>query len=100
MRSNFTGPLRLVASIRGEGTLLWANSVGRPVTYAIDLYRQGQLRSANGDVRGSLSSLVGRNPPNVRLRMEDGLEVRIALTDIEADSASIDLLAPVPSLAA
>jgi hypothetical protein len=91
--------MRLIRSIRGEGTLLWAASSGRTVSYAIDLYRQGQMLSGNGDLRGSLASLVGRNPPNVRLRLADGLEVGIALTDIEADRAMFDLLGPPPSLA-
>ena len=99
MRATVTGPIRLIRSIRGEGTLLWAASSSQTVSYAIDLYRQGQLLSGNGDVRGSLASLVGRNPPNVRLRLADDLEVGIALTDIEADRAMFDLLEAPTSLA-
>jgi hypothetical protein len=99
MRATVTGPLRLIRSIRGEGTLLWAASSGQTVSYSIDLYRQGRILSGNGDVRGSLTSLVGRNPPNVRLRLANGLEVSVALTDIEADTATFDLLDPPPLLA-
>ena len=69
------------------------------MSYSIDLYRQGRILSGNGDVRGSLTSLVGRNPPNVRLRLANGLEVSVALTDIEADTATFDLLDPPPLLA-
>jgi hypothetical protein len=95
MRASHTGPLRLIRSIRGEGTLLWAAASARPVAYAIDLYSQGQMRSGNGEVRGTLSSLVGRNPANVRLRLADGVEIPVELTEIEPDRAMIDLVAPV-----
>jgi hypothetical protein len=99
MRSTVTGPLRLIRSIRGEGTLLWAASSSQAVSYAIDLYRQGQVLSGNGDIRGSLAGLVGRNPPNVRLRLVGGVEVGIALMDIEADEAIFELVEPPLSLA-
>jgi hypothetical protein len=89
--------MRLVRSIRGEGTLLWGVNGTRAVTYAIDVFRQGQMSTASGDVRGDLSSLVSRVPANVRLRFSDGEEVAVALSDIEADAAMIELRGPAPS---
>lgn len=91
MRANQSGPLRLVGSLRGEGTLLWGSSGARPVTYSIDVYSQGQMRTGNGEVSGGLSNLVGRSPANVRLRLADGAEVGVALSEIEADRAMIEL---------
>ncbi|HEY1435778.1 MAG TPA: hypothetical protein VGG65_10400 [Thermoanaerobaculia bacterium] len=88
------GPLRLVKSLRGEGTLMWGRGSAREVSYSIDLYGQGPLLSGDGDVRGNLADLVGRSPANVRLRLASGHEAPITLCGIEADSASIDLVKP------
>jgi hypothetical protein len=90
------GPLRLLKSLRGDGTLMWGRRATRPVTYSIDLYGQGQLLSGDGDVTGDLTDLVGRAPANARLRIASGQEAPIAFRDIEADSASIELVHPVP----
>jgi hypothetical protein len=91
------GPLRLLKSIRGDGTLMWGRRATRDVAYSIDLYGQGPLLSGDGDVRGDLSDLVGRAPANVRLRLASGQETEIVLCGIEADSASIDLVKPASS---
>jgi hypothetical protein len=96
MRGNLGGPLRLLRSMRGQGTLLWGANGSRAVTYAIDVYGQGQMRTASGDVRGDLAALVSRSPANVRLRFEDGTEVPAALNDIEADTATVELQGPAP----
>ena len=90
--------MRLLKSLRGDGTLLWGRSATRPVSYCIDLYRQGRFLSGDGDVRGELSDLVGRAPSNPRLRLESGQEVPIAVRDIAADAASIQLLQPLSSV--
>ena len=97
MRPKHGGRLRLVRSLRGEGALLWGKAGACPVNYAIDLYSQGDHHSGGGDVRGDLAFLVGRSPTDVRLRLAGGLEVSVALTDIEADGATIELVGPVPS---
>jgi hypothetical protein len=89
------GPLRLLKSLRGDGTLMWGRRSARPVVYSIDLYGQGSMMSGDGDVQGDLSELVGRSPSNVRLRLSDGQEAAIALRGIEADSASIELAHPL-----
>jgi hypothetical protein len=96
MRGNLGGPLRLLRSMRGQGTLLWGANGSRPVAYAIDVYGQGQMRTASGDVRGDLAALVSRLPANVRLRLEDGTEAPAALNDIEADTATVELQGPAP----
>jgi hypothetical protein len=91
------GPLRLVKSLRGEGTLVWGRRPSRGVSYSIDLYGQGSSLSGDGDVRGDFTDLVGRDPADVRLRLANGEEAAIVLIDIEADAASIELLSPVSS---
>jgi len=48
-------------------------------------------------VGGDLTSLVGRAPANVRLRLADGAVVPVALTDVEADSATVELMGPIPT---
>jgi len=86
--------------MRGEGALLWGKAGSRRVSYAVDLYSQGQMRSGNGDVRGDLAALVSRAPANVRLRLEDGVEVGVSLSDIGAESAVVELLGAIPSVPA
>lgn len=90
MRATVSGHLRLAASLRGEGALLWGKRGEQPVSYAIDIYRQGLAHLANGDVRGDLKRLVGRVPADVRLRLASGEAVRVSLTDIEPDAASVE----------
>ena len=67
------------------------------MTYAIDIYGQGKLRSASGDVRGDLAVLVARSPANVRLRFA-GLAavVPVSLGEVDTDTATIELLGPAP----
>ena len=90
MRPTVGGPLRLAASLRGDGVLLWGKHSSAPVSYAVDVYRQGSAHVASGDVRGDLNRLAGRAPADVRLRLADGEEVRVTLTDIEPDIASVE----------
>ena len=90
------GHMRLVQSLRDQGTLLWGVRGERSVAYALDLYSQGEMITGNGDVRGDLATLVGRAPTDVRLRLADGVEVSVALTDVEPDNANIEVLGPLP----
>jgi hypothetical protein len=94
------GHLRLVRSLRDEGTLLWGVRGERPVTYAVDLYSEGELLTGNGDVRGDLAKLVGRTLADVRLRLADGVVVSVVLTDVEPDNANIEVLGAMPPGAA
>jgi hypothetical protein len=96
MNRGRTGPLRLLKTLRGDGTLVWGRRSTRAVSYSVDLYGQGRWLSGDGDVRGELSELVGRALLNVRLRLADGLEAPISIRDIDAESASIELVNPVP----
>jgi len=95
MHTKRGGPLRLLKSMRGDGTLMWGRQAARAVSYCIDLYGQGGFLSGDGDVRGDLSDLVGKAPSNTRLRLASGEEAPVTLGDIEADSASIELLKPL-----
>lgn len=96
MHNKRGGHLRLVRSLRDEGSLLWGKRGERAVTYAVNLYRQGELLTANGEVSGDLATLVGRTPADVRLRFADGTVLPVALTDVEPDSATVEILQPVP----
>ena len=96
MKRGRAGPLRLLKSLRGDGTLIWGRRSARPVSYCIDLYGQGSWFTGDGDVRGDFADLVGRSPADVRLRLSDGREAAVALGDIAADVASIELVDPVP----
>ncbi len=97
MRPARDGRLRLLQSVRGEGPLMSARRAARPVAYCIDIYAQGKFRSGDGDVSGDFRDLVGRSPADVRLRLANGLELRVALRGVTKDSASIELLAPAPA---
>jgi hypothetical protein len=97
MNRGRTGPLRLLKSLRGEGTLLWGRQSARAVSYSVDLYGQGRWLSGDGDVRGELADLAGRVLLNLRLRLADGREALVAIRDVQPDSASIELLNPVPA---
>jgi hypothetical protein len=91
------GPLRLLRSLRGDGTLMWGRGATRAVAYSIDLYGQGQYLSGDGEVVGDLADLVGRAPSNPRLRLASGEEAALIFRGIAADGASIELLRPVPA---
>jgi len=97
-RSYRGGPLRLVKSLRGEGLLMWGRRASRRVAYRIDVYRQGLLLSGDGELSGEFSELVGRSPPNARLRLAGGQELPVGLLDIGADAASVELLSPPASI--
>jgi hypothetical protein len=88
--------MRLVTTLRGDGTLLWSASGARPVSYSIAVFGQGSMRSASGDVQGDLKLLVARSPANTRLRLEGGAEVQVKLSNIGHDAAVVELLAPLP----
>jgi hypothetical protein len=77
-------------SLRGEGALLW-DAGERPVSYRIDLYAQGDQRSGNGDIQGDLAAFLDEAPAGLRLKLDDGREVEVALTDTEIDAARIEL---------
>lgn len=77
--------------MRGEGALLW-DTGQRPVSYRIDLYERGAVRSSSGDVRGDLSALVDEPPSHARLRLDGGREVEVTLLETEADVARIELV--------
>ena len=95
MNRGRAGPLRLLRSLRGDGALVWGRRSSVAVSYCVDVYGQGRWLSGDGDIRGDLTELVGRTPVNARLRLADGHEASIAIRDIGADSASIELLNPV-----
>jgi hypothetical protein len=95
MNPRIGSPLRLLKTMRGEGALVWGKRGFRRVNYCLDLYGHGRILSGDGDMRGDLADLVGRIPLNARLRLAGGEEVRIAFCDIDAEVASIELLAPM-----
>ena len=94
MRPRYGAQLKWRGSLRGEGALLW-DAEQRPVSYRIDLYEQGDQRFNSGDIRGDLAALVDETPAQVRLRLDNGHEVEIVLSDTEADEARIEFAGAV-----
>lgn len=93
------GPIRLDRTLRGQGELSWGPREVRAVAYAIDFYRQGPLRSAAGDLSGDFTAIANRRPIPARLRLEDGEQLAVLLSDIDAGSAMIELAPSQPAAA-
>jgi hypothetical protein len=80
--------LKLVGSLRGAGALL-SGSLKINVSYAIDLFRRGQMRVAGGEVDGRMAVKL-RTSKACTLRLEGGELIVVALREVAADFASFD----------
>ena len=89
MRGPRGGPMRLIKTLRGKGELRWGARQKREVSYGIDFYSQGALRSAAGDVRGDLAALADRPRVEARLRLEDGEELQVDRTAVAISVAHV-----------
>src|SRR5437867_2828456 len=87
---SFHAKLTLLDSLRGEGALTWAGGSAK-VAYEISIFLQRGEPSSTGSVDGDLRRLVAR-PGDGRftLRMADGQEIAVTLSDIEDDGAALD----------
>jgi hypothetical protein len=92
---SFHPKLTLLDSLRGEGALTWAGGRAK-VAYEISIFLQRGEPSSTGSVDGDLRRLVAR-PGDGRftLRLADGHEVAVTLSDIEDDGAALDAVGDV-----
>lgn len=89
MRANRWSTLRLLGTLRGEGVLIGLGAE-TAVRYQIELFKRGAQETAAGEVERLQGSLRGEPCP-ARLRLSDGVEIAIALTDVRADVATFDV---------
>jgi hypothetical protein len=98
--SSFRGPrwarakLKLIGSLRGAGALVWSGGA-IPAAYEIDLFANGDQRSASGNLEGDFAKLAVLDPApeGLLLRLQDGREVAIDIAEIEPDFAEFDTIA-------
>jgi hypothetical protein len=83
------GPLKLIATLRGQGSFL-AAARRIPVTYQVDLYRRGGGQLASGEVAGQMTGRVA-SAQTGSLTLEDGQTVGLILREVAADMAAFDL---------
>ena len=83
------GPLKLIGTLRGDGSLL-AAARRVAVTYQIELYRRGTMALASGEVSGDMSSRMAQANTGT-LRLETGETVNVTLREVAADMAAFDL---------
>ncbi len=88
MRNSRGGPLRLLATLRGDGALLSARSPIE-VRYQVDLFTRGAVLIATGEVEGRLAPLRGKQE-GFRLRLEDGCVINIKLNEVNVDLAAFE----------
>jgi len=90
--------LKLVGSRRGDGLLLLAE-VAIPAHYEFDIYARGGARTASGNLEGDFTALAGPDAETsgLRLRLSDGGEIAIELTDLDADMADFESRGDLPA---
>ena len=89
--------LKLVGSLRGEGLLVLADGA-IPARYELDIYaRGGGARSASGHLEGDFAGFADGDAPAARLRLSDGVEFEIDLTDLEPDLAEFETRGDLPA---
>ena len=88
--------LKLLASLRGEGVLVSADRA-IPASYELDLYARGAVRTASGHLEGDFSAIaeVEDETSAWRLRMSDGVEIEIDLTDLDGEAAEFESRGPL-----
>jgi hypothetical protein len=96
MRRGGSGPMKLQGSLRGSGVLIAAGAE-RPIAYQLDLYSSGERRFGSGYLDGDLSALGDTADQPTRLRLADGAEVEIDLTDVEDDGAGFEARGDLPA---
>jgi len=80
--------LKFLGTRRGDGVLLYApHSI--PVTYELDVFSLGDTRSVRGALRGDFTAVLsgdadgGPATRQARVRLDDGREIDIDLTEME-----------------
>lgn len=92
LRAKWRDPakLKLLASLRGDGLLIWEGGEA-PARYELDLFGSGTSRSASGNLEGGFTDLMVEGEPTdaavARLRLSDGHEIAVDLSDLQPDFA-------------
>jgi hypothetical protein len=89
MRHNRNRPMKLLRTLRGDGSL--STPTGElPVSYEISCFSQGDAIIADGALSGDLSGLEDA-AEGLKLRLADGRQVVIALADADETGAEIQI---------
>lgn len=91
--------MKLLGALRGEGVLMAAN-LTIPAHYELDVYARGATQTASGHLEGEFSGFPDLEPDaglTGRLRLEDGREIEIDLTDLDAEAADFEAHGPLVS---
>ena len=84
--------LKLLGSLRGEGQLILPDRTV-PALYELDIYARGATRTASGHLEGAFAAF---HDPEAdldlagRLRLDDGREIEIDLTELDAEAADFE----------
>ena len=81
VRRGYSGPLRFVETLRGEGVLAWAGGE-TPVAYELDMFDGSAGRTGSGTLDGALPEVEGP----AQLRLSDTADVAVAV--VESDGAA------------
>ncbi|MDR3507526.1 MAG: hypothetical protein P4L64_06470 [Caulobacteraceae bacterium] len=89
-------PLKHLGALRGAGMLTWSGGgAGLAAEYELDVYERGAVRTVTGSLEGDFSTLLGEDGEalaltSLRLRLEDGRQLTVELTDIDPSTAGFD----------
>ena len=96
-RGNWHGRARmkLIGVLRGDGHLVWPDLV-LPVSYELDIFDMGAMRSVSGSLEGDFAALLAdqesdsAQKPGARLRLSDDRELAVDLIALEPFTAAIE----------
>lgn len=96
-RSRNAARLKLLGALRGDGQLIWSGGE-LAVAYELDVYRRGSGRVVSGNLEGDFSALLAIEvpegeavtAPETELRLADGYEISVTISDVEPTAASFD----------
>ena len=86
--------MKLLGSLRGQGQVSWEGE-SAPVRYQLDIFEGRDRRTGSGVLDGELAALEGREE-TVRLRLEDGFELEVALMQVDIDGAMFETRSDLP----
>ena len=92
-RGRGKSPMRLTRTLRGDGVMLVGRKREVPVAYAIDIFDEGERRTATGWIDGAFAAFAKLKA--ARLRLADGVEIGVSLDVQDADSAFVEIEDPL-----
>lgn len=91
--------LTLLRTLRGQGALVGAGKP-RPVSYEIAVFEQGEDRWGQGSLQGDFAKLAKAGDTEaLRLRLDDGQEIAVSLSDLDDEGATLETEKNAPALA-